>query len=75
MKKQETKQTFEGAMKRLDEIVTELERGNLPLEEALKIYEEGMALTKFCTAKLDETEKKIKLLVKEGNDFSLKTAG
>ncbi len=67
------KKTFEQAIKRLEEIVAELEEGNLPLEESLKIYEEGVELTKFCSGKLDETEDKIKTLVKTGADFKLKS--
>ncbi|MCH7680291.1 exodeoxyribonuclease VII small subunit [candidate division KSB1 bacterium] len=68
------KKTFEQAIKRLEEIVAELEEGNLPLEESLKIYEEGVELTRFCSIKLNETEDKIKTLVKTGADFKLKSA-
>lgn len=67
------KKTFESAMKRLEEIVAKLEQGNLPLEESLKIFEEGIELTKFCATKLNEAEKKIKMLVKEGTEFDLKS--
>ncbi len=67
------KKTFEQAIRRLEEIVAQLEEGNLPLEESLKIYEEGVELTKFCSAKLNETEDKIKTLVKTGADFKLKS--
>ena len=67
------KKTFEQAINRLEEIVAELEEGNLPLEESLKIYEEGVELTKFCSTKLNETEDKIKTLVKTGADFKLKS--
>ena len=66
------KKTFEQAIKRLEEIVAELEEGNLPLEESLKIYEEGVELTKFCSTKLNETEDKINTLMKTGGDFKLK---
>ncbi len=55
---------FEGALKRLEEIVKVLESGSLPLEEAIKLFEEGMKLTEFCTRKLDEAEKKVQLLIK-----------
>ncbi len=64
--------TFENAMQRLEEIVAELEKGSLSLEQSLKVYEEGVELAKFCSAKLDETEKKLKRLVKNGNSFDLK---
>jgi len=67
------KKTFEQAVKRLEEIVAELEEGNLPLEESLKIYEEGVESTKFCSTKLNETEEKIKTLVKTDAVFKLKS--
>ena len=66
-----SKPTFESAMQRLEEIVSELEKGNLSLEETLSIYEEGLELTKFCNAKLDESEKKIKLLTRDQDGFRL----
>lgn len=56
--------TFEQSMKQLERIVQELEGGDLPLETAIKKFEEGMKLTKFCSEKLDETEKKISILLK-----------
>jgi len=51
------KQTFENAMKRLENIVQDLESGDLSLDEALKKFQEGMKLSKFCSDKLDESEK------------------
>ena len=51
-------------MKQLERIVQELEDGDLPLEKAIKKFEEGIKLTKFCSAKLDETEKKVSILLK-----------
>ena len=56
--------TFEQSMKQLEQIVQELEDGDLPLEKALKKFEEGMKLTKLCSEKLDETEKKVSVLLK-----------
>ena len=70
------KQTFEKAMKQLDQIVQDLEEGDIPLEKALNKFEEGMALSKFCAERLDETEKKVTLLMEnsqgriEEKDFS-----
>jgi exodeoxyribonuclease VII small subunit len=63
------KQTFENAMKRLEAIVQEIESGDLTLDEALKKFQEGVKLSKFCSNKLDETEKKVSILLKdeEGN--------
>ena len=56
---------FEKAMERLEEIVQNLEGGDLPLEDALKAFEEGMKLAKFCSLKLEEAEKKVTLLMEE----------
>ena len=66
-----TKQTFEKAMKRLEQIVQELESGEQPLEKAIKKFEEGVQLSKFCSQKLEETEKKVSMLLQdqEGNVF------
>ena len=63
------KLTFENAMKRLEGIVEQLERGDLGLDEALKKFQEGIKLSKFCSNKLDETERKVSILLKdeEGN--------
>ena len=58
---------FEQAMKRLEEIVQNLEAGDLPLEDSLKAFEEGMKLLKFCSNKLEEAEQKVTLLVKESS--------
>lgn len=64
-----TKMTFETAMNQLEQIVNELESGKLSLEDSIKKFEEGVKLSKFCSAKLDETEKKITILLKgqDGN--------
>lgn len=57
--------SFEAALKQLEEIVQRLERGELPLEESLKLYEEGIRLSRLCHAKLEEAEGKIELLMKD----------
>lgn len=59
------KKTFEHSMKQLETIVHELEGGDLPLEGAIKKFEEGIQLVNFCSKKLDETEKKITILMKD----------
>jgi exodeoxyribonuclease VII small subunit len=63
------KKTFETALKDLEEIVRDMESGDLSLEDAVKKYESGMKQSKFCLDLLDKTEKKISLLTKdhEGN--------
>ena len=58
--------SFEEAMQRLEEITQNLESGDLSLEDSIDVFEEGMKLAKFCTKKLEEAEKKVTKLVKEG---------
>jgi len=59
------KKTFEQAMKQLEQIVQDLESGDMPLEKAIKTFEEGIQLSKFCSQKLDETEKRITILMQD----------
>ena len=59
------KKSFEQAMKQLEQIVQDLESGDMPLEKAIKKFEEGIQLSKFCTAKLDESEQKITILMQD----------
>lgn len=56
---------FEKALQQLEEIVQELEAGDLPLEKALKRFEDGIRLSKLCAQKLDETEKRVTLLMRD----------
>ena len=64
---------FEDAIKRLETIVHKLEAGETPLEESLKLFEEGMGLIRYCQQKLDEVEKKVELLIKnEQGEFETK---
>ena len=53
------KMDFEQSLKRLDEIVSQLERGDAPLDESLSLFEEGTALIKSCGKLLDEAEQKV----------------
>ena len=55
---------FENALARLESIVGELEKGELALEEALKLFEEGVKISRFCNTKLDEAERKVEILLK-----------
>jgi exodeoxyribonuclease VII small subunit len=61
------KQTFESAMKQLEQIAQELEGGELSLELAMKKFEEGIQLSRFCTKKLDETERRITILLQDSD--------
>ena len=56
---------FEKALDRLEKIVGKLEAGDLALEEALKLFEEGTQITRFCSTKLDEAERKVEILLKD----------
>lgn len=58
-------QDFESALKRVEEIVRQLESGDLPLEKSLELFEEGVKLSRFCHMKLDEAERKVEILLKD----------
>jgi exodeoxyribonuclease VII small subunit len=66
--KQEKKdpKDFESAMKNLEEIVDRLEKGELTLEESLALFEEGVSISRFCHTRLEEAERKVEILVKNG---------
>jgi exodeoxyribonuclease VII small subunit len=57
---------FEKALARLETIVEEMESGTLSLEDMMKRFEEGQALVKVCSGKLNQVERRIEILVKEG---------
>jgi len=59
---------FEEALDRLETIVAEMEAGTLPLEDMMKRFEEGRALVKVCSVRLNQVEKRIELLVKDGDE-------
>jgi exodeoxyribonuclease VII small subunit len=61
------KKTFEMAMKQLEQIVQDLETGDMPLEKAIKKFEEGIQISKYCSEKLDESEKRITLLMRDSD--------
>ena len=65
-------QKFEVAMKKLESIVGELESGSPDLDKMLKLFEEGMGLTKFCREQIKEVEGRISTIMKEGNDLNEK---
>ncbi len=54
---------YEAAVKRLEEIVKQLESGSCPLEDSIKLFEEGTALVKVCEKLLSEAEQKVRILV------------
>ena len=58
---------FETALQRLEEIVKKLDSGDLPLASLLEVYEEGVTLSRFCQAKLEEAERKVEILNKKAD--------
>ena len=64
-KKNTAKHTFEQSLRKLEEIVEHLEQGDVPLEDAIRMYEEGLALSKECIEKLTQAELKLKRLSKD----------
>lgn len=67
-----TKFNFEKAMERLEQIVNDLESGDLSLDESIKVFEEGVELSKKCYEKLSKAELKVKQLIKtDSGEFEL----
>lgn len=65
---------FEDALKKLEKIVEELEKGDLTLDEALKRYQEGIELSRQCSLRLESAKKKIDLLMKnKKGEFELES--
>jgi len=56
---------FESALKELEQIVEQLEDSELPLDDALKLFEKGIKLSQFCSVRLDDAEQKVELLLKD----------
>ena len=67
------KLSFEGALEKLEKIVATLESGGLTLEQSLKQFEEGMKLSRYCTRELEETEKKISLILEKSDESIVET--
>lgn len=66
-KEASTELTFEAGLERLEAIVRELEQGELPLEKALALFEEGVKVSGNCRKKLEEAESRVELLLKKGD--------
>lgn len=66
------KMTYEEAVKRLEELVSRLEDAEIPLEESLSAFQEGIALSRYCREKLAEIEYRVEYLLKEDEQQSLK---
>ena len=73
-KKKPNELTFEEAVKRLSEIVQKLERGDLPLEESLMLFEEGVSLSRASQEKLDSAQKRVEELLGFDREGKARTA-
>lgn len=62
---------FEEMMDKLEKIVDDLESGEMPLDDSLKKYEEGVKLLRLCRKRLDETKRKVEMVVKKGGKLTL----
>ncbi len=65
VKAKQKEPTFEAALKRLEEVLEALEHGNLNLEDAMRAFEEGVGLVRYCHQKLEDVEKRVELLLKD----------
>ena len=75
MKKAEAKTTdFESSLSALEKIVRELERGDLPLEKSLELFEQGVKLTRDCQKRLDEAERRIEVLLRDSEGRTIISA-
>ncbi|MGD6815585.1 exodeoxyribonuclease VII small subunit [Metabacillus sp. 84] len=61
--------TFEEAMEQLEEIVGKLEQGDVPLEQAINFFQDGMKLSKLCHDKLQRVEKQMDYILREGGEL------
>jgi exodeoxyribonuclease VII small subunit len=67
----EKKQTFETSLQELEKIVRRLEDGDLPLEESLKLFEDGVKLSRECQERLNQAERRIEVLLGDENGNSV----
>jgi exodeoxyribonuclease VII small subunit len=68
--------TFEASLKELERIVKQLEEGDMPLEESLKLFETGVRLSRECRERLNNAERRIEVLMKEADgSISLEPIG
>jgi exodeoxyribonuclease VII small subunit len=67
-----SKEKFEEALEKLEEIVRQMEAGEMTLEESLKAFEEGIKLSRFCTKKLDEADRRVDFLLRQEGELVAK---
>jgi exodeoxyribonuclease VII small subunit len=66
------KEKFEEALEKLEDIVRKMEAGDMPLDEALRSFEEGIKLFRFCSAKLDEAGRRVEMLLGKEDSLQVK---
>ncbi len=67
-----SKEKFEEALEKLEEIVRRMEAGEMTLEESLKAFEEGIKLARLCAKKLDEADRRVEILLRDGGELVTK---
>jgi len=66
------KEKLEDALEKLENIVREMEAGEMPLDSALKSFEEGIRLIRFCSAKLEDNQRRVEQLLEKENSLQVK---
>lgn len=70
-KNKDREQNFETSLASLEQIVAQLESGDLPLERALELFEEGVGLARHCQSQLEDAERKVEMLLRERGEIKL----
>ena len=66
-----TEKTFESSLKQLEQIVEQLETGDLPLDQSLELFEQGVKLSRDCQKRLDEADRRVEILLKgSGGEYT-----
>ena len=66
------KEKFEDTLRKLEELLRKMEGGDMALEESLKAFEEGIRLSRLCSERLDEAERRVEMLLKEDEKVAIK---
>ena len=66
------KEKFEDTLRKLEELLRKMEGGDMSLEDSLKAFEEGIRLSRLCTERLDEAERRVEILLKEDEKVTIK---
>ncbi|NPU85586.1 MAG: exodeoxyribonuclease VII small subunit [Syntrophaceae bacterium] len=69
------REKFEDALEKLEQIVRRMEAGEMSLDESLKAFEEGIRLVRLCNARLDDAERRVEVLLREGDLLTTKPFG